>query len=122
MLRRIFTLGLFLPLLGMVSCADDEGTDALAGIYVGSFNATDPSYQSVGYPVTVTRLSGNTIRITPSTSHGTEWTVTLMKISNSLYTCINCVDNQVTVNIGDTSTMLNYNYGDNSEQFSGTRQ
>lgn len=122
MLRRIITLALFMPLLGMVSCADDEDTDALAGTYVGSFNATDPSYQSVGYTVTVTRLSGNTIRITPSTSHGTEWTVSLMKISNSLYTCINCVDNQVTVNIGDTSTMLNYNYGDNSEQFSGTRQ
>jgi len=121
-MKRFVPLLFLFPSLIISSCSDDEENDDVAGVYVGSFNVNDPSYQNTSYTVNVSRLSGNTIRVSPSTSHGTPWEVNLMKISGALYTCINCAENQVTVTIGSSTTSLNYNYGDNNEQFSGIKQ
>jgi hypothetical protein len=125
MFRKALLIAAVFPVLLMSSCADDEEDNALtgplAGTYIGSFNVSDPSYQNTSYSVDVVHLSDLRIKITPSTSHGTQWEVNLMRINSSLYTCVNCVTNQIQMNIGDNGTQLNYNFGSN-EQFSGTRQ
>lgn len=123
--KRCLVLAAIIPMVFASGCNDEFnplGNDSVAGEYVGSFNVSDPSYQNTSYKVDVTWVSDNRLRISPSTSHGTEWEVTVMKVGASLYTCVNCTDNQVTVNIGDNSTHLNYNFGGNNEQFSGTKQ
>lgn len=126
MFRKALLLAAVLPVLFMSSCSDDDDDDdgltgPLAGTYVGSFNVSDPTYQSTSYSVEVVHLTDLRIKITPSTSHGTQWEVNLMRINSNLYTCVNCLTNQIQVNIGDNGTQLNYNFGSN-EQFSGTRQ
>jgi len=125
MWRRTLLIAAVIPMLFASSCSDDDDDNGLsgplAGTYVGSFNVSEPSYQSTSYSVEVVHLSDLRIKITPSTSHGTQWEANLMRINSNLYTCVNCVTNQIQINIGDNGTQLNYNLG-NNEQFAGTRQ
>ncbi len=102
---------------------DDEdvfGLDDIPGTYVGGMNVGP--FENLQYTVTVTKLTSNSVKITPSTGDATEWTATLTKVLG-VYTCVSCVSNsQITFTSIGNGVELAYNYNGNDEQFAGTKQ
>lgn len=123
MKHAFFTLLIF-PALLMVSCNSNNVPDITTGItgtYMGSINVTSPPLQNTSYTVTVSQVSNNRIRITPSTPQATTWEAEIMKPAATTITCVLCGTNQITFNLGSSPVTLSYNYS-SSEQFSGTKQ
>ena len=125
-MKTILKLSLILlPLFVLNSCNSDDdgdvfGLNDLPGTYVGGMNVG--SFESLQYTVTVTQLTANSVRITPSTGDATEWTATLTNVLG-VYTCIGCVTNsQITFTSIGNGVELAYNYNGNNEQFAGTKQ
>lgn len=126
MKQLVFSSLIFATFLSFSSCnsSDDDAVTVndLLGTYVGAMNVQTPSFSNAQYSVVVTKVSGNTIRISPSGSAGTEWTATLTNIAG-VYTCLGCVtQNQVTLTRVSGVYNLSYNYDSNNEQFSGVKQ
>jgi hypothetical protein len=69
----------------------------------------------------VSVVSGSSVRIKPSTGMASEWTASVINISG-VFTCINCLENQLTFTYQADRWIVAYNYGDNNEQYSGTKQ
>lgn len=118
----------FLLLVAFVftACNSDDGDvfgiNDLPGTYRGAMNVTTPDFTNAQYEVVVTKLGSNSVKITPSSSAGTEWNATLTKVLG-VYTCVSCaLNNQITFTQVSGSIQLVYNYDDNNEQFAGMKQ
>lgn len=105
------------------SCKDDGeafGINDLVGTYVGAMNVQDPDFTNAQFTVEVTKVSGNTVRISPSGSVATEWTANLTNIAG-VYTCVCVSQSQITFTSFTNRIELSYNYN-NNEQFGGVKQ
>jgi hypothetical protein len=105
-------------------CSQDDAAytvNDIVGTYVGPMNVSNPSFTNALYTVTVTKVSGTTVRITPSSSAASTWDAPLINISGT-FTCTNCIQQQVTFTYQSNRWVVAYNYGSNNEQFSGTKQ
>jgi hypothetical protein len=126
-MKQFIISSLFLiGVLSFPSCnsSDDDAVSVndLLGTYVGAMNVQNPSFSNAQYTVVVSKVSGNTVRISPSGSVGTEWTATLTNIAG-VYTCLGCVtQNQITLTRVSGVYNLSYNYDSNNEQFGGVKQ
>lgn len=127
MKKYILLAVMILPMLALPSCNSDDDDDGLVisdlvGTYVGAMNVQNPDFTNAQYTVTVTQLTATAVKITPSTGVATEWTATLTNILG-VYTCVGCVtSNQITFTSIGNGVELSYNYGNNNEQFAGTKQ
>lgn len=128
-MKNVFFLLLLISVsAGFQGCnlAGDDDNDPfqvsdLEGTYLGAMNVQNPNFSNAQYTVTVTQLSATSVRITPSTSVGTEWTATLTKIAG-VYTCLGCItSSQITFTSLSNGIELSYNY-ENNEQFAGLKQ
>lgn len=120
----IYTIAIF-SLATITACNSDDsesfGINDLVGTYLGAMNVQDPDFTNAQYTVEVTKVSGNTVRISPSGSAGTEWTANLTNIAG-VYTCVSCVaQNQITFTSFSDRVEISYNYN-NNEQFAGILQ
>lgn len=106
-------------------CSSDDDAftvNDLVGTYVGPMNVSNLSFTNALYSVAVTKVSGTTVRITPSTSAASTWTTTLINISGTFTCSLNCLQDQITFTYQQDRWIVAYNYGSNNEQFSGTKQ
>lgn len=92
-------------------------TQEITGTYTGSIHVVSPPLQNTSYAVTVTQVSNNRVRITPSTKQAES---DIMKPNSTTLACVSCGTNQLTFTFSASSVMLNYNYN-TGEQFSGTK-
>ncbi len=124
MKRILFFAVALTSLVSISSCNDDSeafGINDLVGTYVGAMNIQDPDFTNAQFTVEVTKVSGNTVRISPSGSVATEWTANLTNIAG-VYTCVGCVSqSQITFTSFTNRIELTYNYN-NNEQFGGVKQ
>lgn len=97
-------------------------TDDVTGTYIGSMNVVSPSYQNVGYVVTVTSVSATRVKITPQDNHATAWEQDVMKPSATSITCVSCGVNQLSFDLSHSPATIAYNYNNNGEQFAGSKQ
>jgi len=105
-------------------CSQDEAgytVNDVVGTYVGPMNVTDPSFSNALYTVTVTKVSGTTVRIAPSSSAASTWDAPLINIAGT-FTCTSCFQQQITFTYQSNRWAVAYNYGSSNEQFSGTKQ
>lgn len=118
---------ILLPVIAFTSCNSDDDEDTfglndILGTYRGAMNVTTPDFTNAQYEVVVTKLGSTSVKITPSTSAGTEWTATLTNVFG-VYTCVSCAtNNQITFTRVNGSVQLSYNFDDNNEQFVGAKQ
>lgn len=123
-MKNLFFTAVSVISLTLVSSCDKDDSDQLTindlvGTYVGAMNVQNPDFTNAQYSVVVTKVSGNTVRISPSGSAGTEWTANLTRIAG-VYTCLGCVSqNQITFSNFSDRVELTYNFDDNNEQFGG---
>lgn len=123
-MKNLFLTALAAVSLSFLSACDKDDSETLTindlvGTYVGAMNVQNPDFTNAQYSVVVTKVSGNTVRISPSGSAGTEWTANLTRIAG-VYTCLGCVSqNQITFSSFSNRVELTYNYDDNNEQFAG---
>lgn len=125
-MKTILKLSLvLLPLFAFNSCNSDDdgevfGIDDLTGTYIGAMNVG--SFENLQYTVTVTKLTANSVKITPSTGSASEWTATLTRVLG-VYTCLGCVtSSQITFTSLSNGVELVYNYNGNAEQYAGRKQ
>ncbi len=105
-------------------CSSDDDAftvNDLVGTYIGAMNVSTPSFTNALYSVSVTKVSGTTVRITPSTSAASTWDAPLINLSGT-FTCVNCLQQQITFTYQQNRWIVAYNYGSNNEQYSGTKQ
>jgi hypothetical protein len=73
MKTTLLSLLMFVSVTSLFSgCEDENGytVNDLVGTYVGAMNVSTPSFTNALYTVTVTKVSGTTVKITPSTWRG----------------------------------------------------
>lgn len=125
MKNRILSLLLLFSIAAMLnSCSEDESgytVNDLVGTYVGPMNVSNPSFTNALYTVSVSKVSGTTVRITPSSNVASTWDAQLMNISD-VFTCISCIQQQITFTYQSERWVVVYNYGSSNEQFTGTKQ
>jgi len=125
MKNRILSLLMLFSVAALLnSCNEDESgytVNDLVGTYVGPMNISDPSFQNALYTVTVSKVSGTTVRITPSSNVASTWDAPLMNVSG-VFTCISCVQQQITFTYQSNRWVMAYNYASSNEQFTGTKQ
>lgn len=125
MKNRILSLLLLFSIAAMLnSCSEDESgytVNDLVGTYVGPMNVSNPSFTNALYTVSVSKVSGTTVRITPSSNVASTWDAQLMSVSD-VFTCISCIQQQITFTYQSERWVVVYNYGSSNEQFTGTKQ
>lgn len=105
-------------------CSQDDAAftvNDLVGTYVGPINVSSPSFANALYTVSMSKVSGTTVRITPSSNVASTWNAPLINIAG-VFTCTNCLQQQITFTFQSNRWIVAYNYGSNNEQFSGTKQ
>lgn len=119
-------LYIFTSLILITACNNNNNnyepdlTEGITGLYIGSINVGTPAFQNTSYSVTISKVSNNRIRFTPSTNDASTWETDIMKPTAGTITCTSCGINQVAMVIANSSVNLSYNYNSN-EQFAGSK-